>query len=369
MTGRGQDPEMPPRPHLPVLLEEVVSALAPRDGGVYVDGTFGAGGYTQAVLDAADCTVIAIDRDPDAIANGAALQARYGARLILVAGCFGDLAARLAEPLASLGRNCIDGLTLDLGVSSMQLDQGARGFSFMRDGPLDMRMSKAGPSAADIVNAAAEAELARIIAVYGEEKRARAVARAIVAARDVAPITETAQLVSILEDVLGTAYQARRRHPNKGGAKPAHPATRTFQALRIFVNDELGELTRALMAAETRLAPAGRLAIVTFHSLEDRMVKRFLSLRTGRVGRPSRHMPDINMPDASFVELDRRSSAPRATEVAANPRARSARLRAAQRTQAAAFDDAGHALVRDGLPQLAKFALAAPSPSATEARA
>lgn len=309
-------------PHISVLLNEVVAALAPQSGEVHVDGTFGAGGYSRALLEAADCAVLAIDRDPDTRRHADALAADFGDRLTYLSGCFGDMDALGREA----GFDGVDGVTLDLGVSSMQLDEAERGFSFMRDGPLDMRMSRDGDSAADLLNAAEPDLLGDIIAVYGEEKRARAIAKAIVARRQDAPFARTTDLVDVVCSVLGG--------PRFG---KTHPATRTFQALRIYLNDELGELLRGLQAAEKMLKPGGRLAIVTFHSLEDRMVKQFLAPRTGRAGRPSRHQPDIQMPAPSFTEPPMRSVKARAEEIDANPRARSARLRVAIRTEAPVF--------------------------------
>jgi len=330
MTSRGHvtqahdvtpSPSSPSAPHIPVLLSEVATAMAPRDGGVYVDGTFGAGGNAQKLLAAAECTVLAIDRDPTAFVFAAPLKDQFGDRLVCLEGCFGNM----GELVAAAGYQTVDGVMLDLGVSSMQLDQAERGFSFMRDGPLDMRMSRQGMSAQELL-ATAEADLlADILFVYGEERRARAIARAIVEKRASQALTRTGQLADLICGVLG---QPR--------AKQAHPATRSFQALRIYLNDELGELVSGLQAAEQILQPQGRLAVVTFHSLEDRIVKQFFAPRTGRAGRPSRHQPDIVGPQASFSELDKRSSKARPEEVAANPRARSARLRAAQRTEAPA---------------------------------
>jgi 16S rRNA (cytosine1402-N4)-methyltransferase len=262
--------------HVPVLAREVVDALSPHDGGRYVDGTFGAGGYTAAMLDRADCQVIAIDRDPDAIAQGQALAARYAPRLRLIEGRFGDM----AELLSAEGVEDVDGVALDIGVSSMQFDQAERGFSFRASGPLDMRMEKSGPSAADLVNEADEAELADIIFRYGEERRSRRVARAIVEARKHKRIETTGELAEIVRRAVGPQ-----------GRDESDPATRTFQALRIAVNDELGELARGLTAAEQVLAPGGRLAVVSFHSLEDRAVKEFVRARAGRTPGPSRHAP------------------------------------------------------------------------------
>lgn len=291
--------------HIPVMLAEVLEALSPRDGAHYVDGTFGGGGYASAILEAADCRVLGIDRDPAAIARGQALVERFGGRLTLVQGEF----SRMEE-----FTQATDGVVLDLGVSSFQFDQPARGFSFREDGPLDMRMSLSGESAADVVNSADERTLTQIIFRLGEEKNARRIARAIIAAR---PVTGTAQLAAIVSEAQGPAAL---RHA-------IHPATRTFQALRIHVNDELGELERGLDAALNILNPEGRLVVVSFHSLEDRMVKRFLTERSTTAPRASRHAP-IGAPsrNANFNLLPRRM--PSAEEVANNVRARSATLRA-----------------------------------------
>ncbi len=303
--------------HIPVLLNEVVDALQPRDGGRYVDGTFGAGGYTAAMLDRADCRVIAIDRDPDAISAGRALAERYAPRLRLIEGRFGDM----ADLLSAEGVDDVDGVALDLGVSSMQFDQAERGFSFRASGPLDMRMEKTGPSAADLVNEADEAELADIIFRYGEERRSRRVARAIVEARKQKRIETTGELAEIVRRAVGPQ-----------GRDESDPATRTFQALRIAVNDELGELVRGLAAAEQVLAPGGRLAVVSFHSLEDRAVKEFVRGRAGRTPRPSRHAPPrADTKPAELRDLTRRPVLPSDAEVARNPRARSARLRVAEK--------------------------------------
>lgn len=329
--------------HVPVLRDAACGVLEPRDGGVYIDGTFGGGGYTRALLDMADTIVVAIDRDPDAVAEGQDLAAQYGARLHLVRGRFADMAA-LAE---AAGYDRIDGIVLDLGVSSMQFDRAGRGFAFSQDGPLDMRMGQEGVSADTLLNRADPDLLARIIAVYGEEKRARAIARAIVAHRHGGELTRTGQLADV---VCGVVRRA---------ADGVHPATRTFQALRIYLNDELGELLRALQAAEKLLRPEGRLAVVTFHSLEDRMVKRFFARRTGRAGRVSRHIPPRATLPPSFAELPattlpRRGRTPDDAEIAANPRARSARLRAAARTHAAPIDDIDGLMPRRA-PHLADF--------------
>ncbi len=308
--------------HIPVLRDEVVAALQPHEGAVYVDGTFGGGGYARALLDAAECIVWGIDRDPDAVTRGQGLAATYGTRLTVIEGRFGDMDGLLA----SRGIGAIDGVALDLGVSSMQIDDAERGFSFLRDGPLDMRMGKAGASAADVVNTMPEAELANMIFRYGEERLSRRVARAIVAARKDKPFARTGELAEVV----------RRAVPRS--ADGIDPATRTFQALRIHVNDELGELHRGLAAAERLLAPGGRLAVVTFHSLEDRAVKAFFKERSGAAPQPSRHAPAaLSERAATFELLQRRAVAPSAAEVAANPRARSAKLRAARRTTAPAW--------------------------------
>jgi 16S rRNA (cytosine1402-N4)-methyltransferase len=304
-----------------VLLAEACAALEPQRGGVFVDGTFGAGGFTQALLDAGrNTSVIAIDRDPDALAAGAAMAAKAEGRLTLVAGRFGDL----DEIISAAGIDAVDGVVLDIGVSSMQLDEAARGFSFRRDGPLDMRMEREGPSAADLVNEAPEAELADIFYHYGEERRARAVARAIVEKRRKGRIETTGELAVLVEAHV-------RAEP--GGI---HPATRVFQGLRIAVNDELSELVRALHAAERVLKPGGRLAVVTFHSLEDRIVKQFFAARSGRAPAGSRHLPIAKAAQPTFSLVTRGPVAASEAEAAKNPRARSAKLRAAERTGAPA---------------------------------
>lgn len=307
------------RPHLPVMLGEVLARLAPKPGEIHVDGTFGAGGYTGAILEAG-ASVIAIDRDPTAIEAGAGLVAASGGRLRLVEGVFGDLDRHARD----LGEEAVDGVVLDIGVSSMQLDRAERGFSFRFDGPLDMRMACEGPSAADIVNGADVATLHRIFNAYGEEKRAGQVARAIVEARKAAPFETTKQLVKVIETVIW---------PKAG---EIHPATRVFQALRIAVNDELGELVRALGAAERILKPGGRLVVVTFHSLEDRIVKRFLAERSRREAGGSRHAPATVVLAPTFELLMRGHDEAGEAEIADNPRARSAKLRAGLRTAAPA---------------------------------
>jgi len=327
--------------HRPVLLKEVLQALAPRDGAIYVDGTFGAGGYSRAILDSADCQVWGIDRDTGAVARGRALTADYPGRLHIIEGRFGDMATLLADKLDAP----LDGLALDLGVSSMQLDEPERGFSFRADGPLDMRMegpAAAGrPTAAEIVNSLPEGELADIIHEYGEERRARRVARAIVARRAEKPLTRTGELAEVVRAVVKPAKAARGASHKKGGA--VDPATRTFQALRIYVNDELGELKRGLAAAEALLGPGGRLAVVSFHSLEDRIVKNFLRERSGRESAGSRHAPpspDRETRAATFVPLFRGTKRASEAECRDNPRARSAQLRAAERTAAPAWQEA-----------------------------
>ncbi|MGD9828472.1 MAG: 16S rRNA (cytosine(1402)-N(4))-methyltransferase RsmH [Hyphomicrobiaceae bacterium] len=313
--------------HIPVLLSEVLEALAPRDGALYIDGTFGAGGYTRAILAAADCRVLALDRDPAAVAAGAALVAEMAPRLTLVESRFSEM-ERVA---AGRGLGPVSGIVLDVGVSSMQIDEAERGFSFQQDGPLDMRMSASGPTAADIVNTWDEGPLADLLFTLGDERRSRAIARAIVRARQRGPLTRTLELAAVVSRVLGP------RQP--GGL---HPATRTFQALRIEVNDELGELTRALEAAERLLTSGGRLAVVSFHSLEDGLVKRYLQRRAGRSPRESRHAPGLaadSGPQPSFRLLNHRPAKPSEDEIRRNPRARSARLRAAERTEAPPIAD------------------------------
>ena len=304
--------------HVPVLRRSAIELLDVRDGGIYVDATFGAGGYTRAILAAATARVIGIDRDQRAIARGADLVEEAGGRLELVEARFSEL----DTVVCSCGLAAVDGVVLDLGVSSMQLDEPERGFSFRLEGPLDMRMGGGGASAADVVAQLPERDLATIIATLGEERHARAVARAVVAARNKAPIRTTRALADIV---------ARVVHPRPGAI---HPATRTFQALRIFVNEELAELAAALAAAERILKPSGRLVLVAFHSLEDRIVKSFLNDRSRSRG-ISRHLPVVAAPAPTFRILTRRPIMPDAGEIAANPRARSARLRAAERTDAA----------------------------------
>jgi len=303
--------------HVPVMLEEVLATLMPRSGATYLDATFGGGGYAAAILAAADCTLWAIDRDPDAIARGAALAARHPGRLHLLHARFGDM----LESLSAQGVTQLDGVVMDLGVSSFQLDEAERGFSFRADGPLDMRMGRAGPTAADLVNTLPEAELARIIAEFGEERHARRVARAILRARAESPIHTTARLAEIV----------RRAVPRDPSGIDG--ATRSFQALRIAVNDELGEVERGVAAAMELLAPGGRLVVVAFHSLEDRIVKRAMAEAAGRRGRASRHDPAALLARAApdFALVTPRALRPGEAETSANPRARSARLRTIER--------------------------------------
>jgi 16S rRNA (cytosine1402-N4)-methyltransferase len=320
--------------HVAVLGRPAVEALQVRDGGVYIDGTFGAGGYSRLILETAGSDVIGIDRDANAIAGGAALVAEAAGRLTLIEERFSAL-DRIAQ---KFGHRQVDGIVLDIGVSSMQLDDAGRGFSFRLDGPLDMRMGRDGPNAADVVAQASERDLADIIFQLGEERHSRAVARAIVAARKQAPIRTTLDLAEIVTRVV---------HARPG---QIHPATRTFQALRIFVNEELSELVAALGAAERILKPQGRLAIVTFHSLEDRIVKAFLAGRSRTAG-VSRHQPDVRTLAPTFRLLNKRPIVPDDTEIAANPRARSAKLRAAERTDAP-FRDAEDECLLPRLPTL-----------------
>ncbi|MBW7946824.1 MAG: 16S rRNA (cytosine(1402)-N(4))-methyltransferase RsmH [Sphingomonadaceae bacterium] len=308
-------------PHIPVLLDAVLAGIAPIPGARVVDGTFGAGGYTKAVLAAGAAHVYAFDRDPTAIAGGAALAGVNADRLTLI----GERFSLMDRALAARGVSTVDAIMLDIGVSSMQIDQAVRGFSFQADGPLDMRMSGEGPSAADLVNTLDEAALADILYRYGEEPRSRRVASHIVAAR---PITRTGELAAVVRKALG----------HRPGA-PKDPATRTFQALRIAVNDELGELDAGLRAAERLLRPGGRLAVVSFHSLEDRAVKRFLRTRSGGDPQGSRHLPEARIGGSAPTFRAAKAVRPDAAEIAANPRARSATLRIGTRTDAPAWKD------------------------------
>lgn len=303
--------------HVPVMLAEVLRHLAPQDDDALLDGTFGGGGYTAAILAAARCTVWAIDRDPDAIARGAALAARHAGRLHLLQGNFGDMMGLLA----ARGVQSLDGIVLDLGVSSFQIDDPGRGFSFRSDGPLDMRMASSGATASDLVNTLGESELADTLYTFGEERLSRRIAKAIVTARQEADITTTLQLAEIIRRVVPA---------DRSGIDPA---TRSFQALRIRVNDELGEVERGLAAATRLLAPGGRLVVVSFHSLEDRVVKRFMQEAAGRTPAPSRHDPGglAGRAASDFTLLTRGAERPGEAEIRSNPRARSARLRALAR--------------------------------------
>ncbi len=305
--------------HYPVMLPEVMSVLCPRDGEVYVDGTFGAGGYTRAFLQSADCTVIAIDRDPAAVERAHDMKKEFGDRLIFVRGRFGDA----LELVRAAGFEQVDGFVLDVGVSSMQFDEAARGFSFRFDSPLDMRMdTENGETAADIVNGYAEEDLANLIYRLGDERRSRQVAKKIVEERSIAPIETTGRLADIVRSVVF-----------KSPRDKIDPATRTFQALRIAVNDELGELERGLVAAENLLKEGGRLIVVSFHSLEEGIVKSFLYERAGKTPNVSKYLPAISAStDPSFILSPKKPVDPSASEIAENPRSRSARLRAALRT-------------------------------------
>lgn len=311
--------------HIPVMLREAIEALAPHDNGIYVDGTFGRGGYSHAILTAAKTTVYGIDRDPDAIKAGQTMVKDFAPRFKLLQGPFGAMDVLLAGEHVKQ----VDGVVLDIGVSSPQLEETERGFSFQADGPLDMRMSRSGPSAADIVNTMDEKTLADVIYQYGEERYSRRVARKIVEVRSNTRIMRTRQLAEIV----------RASVPRS--ADGLDPATRTFQALRIYVNDELGELHRGLVAAEILLKPSGRLVVVSFHSLEDRAVKEFLRRRSSIAQNVSRHLPanDHSTANPSFRLLSRKPETPSAEESRLNPRARSAKLRVAERTEAPPFQE------------------------------
>lgn len=313
--------------HVPVMLAEVIRVLAPGSGRTYLDATFGGGGYSAAILDAADCTLWAIDRDPDAIARASELAQRFPGRLHILHGSFGAMLSLLSES----GISSLDGVVLDLGVSSYQLDDPARGFSFRVDGPLDMRMGLDGPTASDLVNTLSERELADMLYRFGEERRSRRIARAIVAARAQAPIATTGVLAQIIRRVVP---------PDRSGIDPA---TRSFQALRIQVNDELGEIERGLDQAARLLGPGGRLIVVAFHSLEDRIVKQFMSAASGRAPAPSRYDPrGLRRTETHrFRLLTPRALRPGRDEIARNPRARSARLRALERLSPMAEPEAG----------------------------
>lgn len=304
-------------PHIPVLLNEVVESIVPKDGGVYVDGTFGAGGYTRAVLDAADCTVYAIDRDPDAIREGQKLVDAYKGRLHLLHGTFGEM----AELVRGEGVDFVDGVMLDIGVSSMQIDRAERGFSFQKDGALDMRMSQNGLSAADVLNTFGEREIADIIYKYGEERFSRRIAAAVVEQRKTAPFKTTLEFADLI----------RRTVPHK--REDIDPATRSFQALRIYVNDELGQLESGLSAAHDLLKAGGRMAVVSFHSLEDRIVKTFMQEKSGKTANPSRYMPVVEKQAATLKTITKKPILPTESETKFNPRARSAHLRVAEKAE------------------------------------
>ncbi|MFD2653325.1 16S rRNA (cytosine(1402)-N(4))-methyltransferase RsmH [Brucella rhizosphaerae] len=320
--------------HVPVLISEVIEALKPEAGKVIVDGTFGAGGYTRRILEQG-ADVIAIDRDPTAIAAGQTMEKHFSGRLNLVENRFSALDQAVEKVLGEDRK--VDGVVLDIGVSSMQIDEAERGFSFQKDGPLDMRMSNSGPTAADVVNRLKMGDLARIFNFLGEERNAGRIARMIEKRREVQPFTRTLDLANAIESLVG-------RNPKV----PIHPATRVFQALRIYVNDELGELARALLAAERVLKPGGRLVVVTFHSLEDRMVKRFFADRAGGSA-GSRHLPETHVRHPSFTPAVKGAVGPTAAEEERNPRARSAKLRAGLRTENPPLEDD---LTLFGLPKL-----------------
>lgn len=294
--------------HKPVMLPEVLKALTPRDQETYIDATFGGGGYSRAILEHAKCSVVALDRDPEAHERARLLKDRYPDRFSFVEGRFGQM----LQLVPSMG---YDGVVFDLGVSSPQLDEAERGFSFKTEGPLDMRMERKGLSAADVVNIFEEKEIARILWVYGEERRSRAIAHAIIEKRKESPFTTTTQLGEVVRAIVGFE-------------RPGFdPATRTFQALRLFVNDELRELERGLEASEKLLKEGGRLVVVSFHSLEDRIVKTFFKERSGNIPHPSRYFPDVPRSRATFQQKSRKALRPQEEEIKANPRARSARMR------------------------------------------
>lgn len=312
-----------PTLHQPVMLDEVISTLSPKAGGFYIDATFGNGGYSAAILQAANCQLMAIDQDPDAITRGQKLVQEYAPRFHLAHGRFSEMEALLGKSEGDDSQkheHGVDGIVFDLGVCSTQLDQAQRGFSFQKDGPLDMRMSQDGLDAQDVVNETSEADLADILYRYGDERASRRIARAIVKARTETPITRTLQLAEIIHSVMP------RPKPGQSDS-----ATRSFQALRIYVNQEMAEIEDALEAAQKLLKPDGVLVVVTFHSLEDRLVKQFIATRSGKVSRPSRHMPDIAQAPSYFSMITRKPLLPTANEIATNPRSRSAKLRAALR--------------------------------------
>ena len=302
--------------HQPVMLDEVIDTLGPRDGGFYIDATFGNGGYSRAILQAANCHLMAIDQDPDAIERGQPLVTEFAPRFQLRQGRFSQM-ADWADEFAPEG---LDGIVFDLGVCSTQLDQAERGFSFQKDGPLDMRMSQSGTDAADFINDADEKDIADVLYHYGDERASRRIAKAIIKARAEEPITRTLRLAEIIRSVLP--------YPKPG---QSDPATRSFQALRIYINEEMREIDDALLAAQNLLRPEGILVVVTFHSLEDRHVKRFLTKAAGKTANPSRHVPELTKPETYFALMGRKPQLPTDTEIASNPRSRSAKLRAARR--------------------------------------
>lgn len=303
--------------HLPVLMNEVVAGLAPQANDIVVDATFGRGGYSRTLLESAPCKVVGIDRDPDAVAIGREMEREYAGRFTILHGPFSQMVALLDQ----IQIKTVQRIVFDLGVSSPQLDEAERGFSFRKDGPLDMRMSKEGSTAADLVNQTPEAELANIIYQYGEERSSRKIAKAIIAQRKVQKFTRTLELAQLIESIIPRRDET-------------HPATKTFQAIRIAVNAEFKELELALEATETLLQPNGRLAVVTFHSLEDRIVKNFLRERAGKISRGSRHKPDTgNHVQPAFSLISNKAIAPSRDEILQNPRARSAKLRLAQRLE------------------------------------
>ena len=306
--------------HQPVMLDEVIDTLAPTDGGRYIDATFGNGGYSRAILSAANCHLMAIDQDPEAIARGQSLVRSFAPRFTLAHGRFSQMAELQAIHSERPAKQSLDGIVFDLGVCSTQLDQPERGFSFQKDGPLDMRMSQDGRDAAEVVNQASESDLADILYHYGDERASRRIARAIVKARSNGPITRTLQLAEIIHSVMP------RPKPGQSDS-----ATRSFQALRIYVNQEITEIEDALEAAQMMLKPGGRLVVVTFHSLEDRIVKRFFANRSGKVARPSRHLPETEAAVIYFSVVTRKPVLPSEAEIDSNPRSRSAKLRAAIR--------------------------------------
>lgn len=320
------------RPHIPVMLPQVLGALAPAAGETFIDGTFGAGGYTRGILNSANVNVLAIDRDPTAIEAGQNLVEEMSGRLRLLHGPF----SAMSELVGNAGVERVDGVVLDVGVSSMQLDRAERGFSFQKDGPLDMRMAIDGVSAADVVNTAKAESLQKIFSLYGEERRARTISRAITEHRTNKLFETTRELASLIENTVG-----------KGKSGDIHPATRVFQALRIFVNRELEELAQALCAAEQLLVEGGRLVVVAFHSLEDRIVKRFLQERAGRAPQASRHQPRESQNPPSFILPQTKAVSADQSEIEMNPRSRSAKMRVGIRTNAPAFNFSAKAV---GLP-------------------